>query len=213
MGTQTNNLFQSTMKSVAALALIGSAAAFAPAQTGKASTQLNAFEGELGSQPPLGFYDPLGLLDDADQERFDRLRYVEIKHGRICQLAFLGQITTRAGFHLPGDIDMAGHSFDSYPNGWAAIAGPDAIPQAGLLQIVAFVGFLELAVMKDITGGEFVGDFRNDFIDFGWDSLDEESKMQKRAIELNNGRAAQFGILGLMMHEQLGGTIPIVGDM
>ena len=30
------------MKSVAALALIGSAAAFAPAQTGKASTQLNA---------------------------------------------------------------------------------------------------------------------------------------------------------------------------
>jgi len=33
------------------------------------------------------------------------------------------------------------------------------------------------------------------------------------AIELNNGRAAQFGILGLMMHEQLGGSIPIVGEM
>jgi hypothetical protein len=78
------------------------------------------------------------------------------------------------------------------------------ISGAGIAQIVAFIGFLELAVMKDITGGEFVGDFRNDFIDFGWDSFDEETKMQKRAIELNQGRAAQMGILALMVHEQLG---------
>jgi len=28
--------------------------------------------------------------------------------------------------------------------------------------------------------------------------------MEKRAVELNNGRAAQMGILGLMVHEQLG---------
>ena len=35
------------MKSVAALALIGSAAAFAPAQTGKASTQLNAVSDDV----------------------------------------------------------------------------------------------------------------------------------------------------------------------
>ena len=32
------------------------------------------FESEIGAQPPLGFWDPLGLLADADQERFDRLR-------------------------------------------------------------------------------------------------------------------------------------------
>ena len=55
----------------AAALLAGSAAAFAPAQTGKASTALNmAFEDELGVQPPLGFFDPLGLLADADQETF-----------------------------------------------------------------------------------------------------------------------------------------------
>ena len=28
--------------------------------------------------------------------------------------------------------------------------------------------------------------------------------MRKRAIELNNGRAAQMGILGLMVHEKMG---------
>ena len=133
------------MKFTIAASLIASAAAFAPAAQKSSSTAINmAFENELGAQPPLGFFDPLGLVADGDQETFDRLRYVEIKHGRICQLGFLGQITTRAGIHLPGDIDTSGHSFASYPNGWAAISGPDAIPSAGLLQIVAFIGALEL---------------------------------------------------------------------
>lgn len=51
------------------------------------------FENELGAQAPLGFWDPLYWLENADQERFDRLRYVEIKHGRICMLAILGHLT------------------------------------------------------------------------------------------------------------------------
>ena len=38
-------------------------------------------------------------------------------------------------------------------------------------------------------------------IDFGWDKFSDEEKLRKRAIELNNGRAAQMGILGLMIHE------------
>jgi hypothetical protein len=209
------------MKFVALASLIASAAAFAPAQTGKASTSLNmAFEEELGAQPPLGCWDPFGMLNGADQERFDRLRYVEIKHGRICQLAFLGQIVTRAGIHLPGDIDYSGHSFDSYPNGIAAVIGPDAIPTAGIVQIIAFIGWLECSVMRDIegTGNEFVGDFRNGYIDFGWDDFDEETKLQKRAIELNNGRAAQMGILGLMVHEKIiplgyDPDLPIIGHL
>jgi len=202
------------MKSILAATAIAGCSAFAPAQTGKATTALNAFESELGVQPPLGFFDPLGLLDEAGQKRFDRLRYVEIKHGRISMLAFLGNIITRAGLHLPGNIDLAGDSFDSYPNGLAALFGPDAIPTDGFLQIVFLAGFLELFVMKDVTGeNEFVGDFRNGSLDFGWDTFDEETKLSKRAIELNNGRAAMMGILGLMVHEQLGGELPIVGQM
>jgi hypothetical protein len=114
---------------------------------------------------------------------------------------------------VSGSLDVL-HD-DSYPNGIAAVIGDNAIPGEGLAQIVAFVGALELFVMKDIegTGNEFVGDFRNGALDFGWDTFDAETQMSKRAIELNNGRAAMMGILGLMVHEELGGSIPIVGDM
>jgi len=203
------------MKSAIFASLIASAAAFAPAQQKASSTALNAFEDVLGSQPPLGFYDPLDLVADGDQEKFDRLRYTEIKHGRICMLAFLGQITTRYGVHLSGSINKDGLLFEDIPNGWAAVNGPDAVPAIGWIQIIAFCGILELGVMKDIpgTGNEFVGDFRNGSLDFGWDKFDEDTKLQKRAIELNNGRAAMLGVLGLMVHEQLGGSVPFVGEL
>lgn len=206
------------MKSViiCAALLISSAAAFAPAPATKTSsiTALNAFESEIGAQPPLGFFDPLGLLDEAGQTRFNRLRYVEVKHGRISMLAFLGNIIPRAGLHIPGSLDLEGDAFESYPNGLAALFGPDSIPTDGKLQLLFFVGFLELFIMKDVTGdGAFPGDFRNGFLDFGWDSFDEQTKLSKRGIELNNGRAAMMGILGLMVHEQLGGELPLVGQM
>jgi Chlorophyll A-B binding protein len=38
----------------------------------------------------------------------------------------------------------------------------------------------------------------------GWDKQTEAWKTKKRATELNQGRAAQMGILGLMVHDQLG---------
>ena len=200
------------MKLAVLATLAASAAAFAPAPVAKTTSALNAFESELGAQPPLGFFDPLGLLDEAGQGRFDRLRFVEIKHGRISMLAFLGNIITRAGVHITGDISTTeGVTFDDIGNGWA---GWLEVPRDGALQIVFFVGFLELFVMKDVTGeNDFVGDFRNGAIDFGWDKFDEDTKLKKRAIELNNGRAAMMGILGLMMHEQLGGELPVVGPM
>jgi len=189
------------MKTVILASVIASVAAFAPVKQAVRSTSLNAFENEIGAQPPLGFFDPLGLVADGDQEKFDRLRYVEIKHGRISMLAVLGYLVQEAGIRLPGNIDYSGLKFADVPNGFPALT---TISGAGIAQLVAFIGFLELGVMKDITGGEFVGDFRNDFIDFGWDSFDEETKIRKRAIELNQGRAAQMGILALMVHEQLG---------
>jgi hypothetical protein len=188
------------MKLVILASLIAGAAAFAPAQTSRASVATNmAFEDELGAQAPLGFFDPLGLVSDGDQEKFDRLRTVELKHGRISMLAVVGYLVTEAGIRLPGTIDYSGKTFESIPGGFAAFK---EIPAGGLVQLLFFVGVLESSVMRDITGeSEFVGDFRNGAIDYGWDTFDAETQLSKRAIELNQGRAAQMGILALMVHE------------
>jgi hypothetical protein len=171
------------MKLIIAATLAVSAAAFAPSKVAQTSTSLSAFEGELGVQEPLGFFDPLGLVEDGNQAKFDRLRFVELKHGRISMLAVVGYLIEQAGVRLPGAIAQDGTTFADIPAGFAALS---KIPDAGLFQLFAFIGFLETFVMKDITGGEFVGDFRNGALDFGWDTFDEETKLQKRAIELNH---------------------------
>jgi len=205
--------FDSVQFRSAVLALcLGAASAFvAPAAVRAPKTVVKAFETEVGAQPPLGCWDPLGLLENADQDRFDRLREVELKHGRVSMLAMAGHLTTSAGYRLPGDIDFDGDSFADIPTGLAALS---AVPPFGLVQMFFFVGWLELFVMKDLTGdAEFVGDFRNGYIDFGWDTFDEETKLQKRGIELNNGRAAQMGILGLMVHEGINNNPYILNDI
>ena len=73
------------MKLAIFTALVASAAAFAPASHKGASTALKAadFKSEVGAQMPLGFWDPMNMVGSGDQGRFDRLREVEIKHGRI----------------------------------------------------------------------------------------------------------------------------------
>ena len=97
------------------------------------------------------------------------------------------------------------------PNGWAALG---AIPTAGLVQLVAFVGFLELAVMKDVTElGEFPRDFRNGFLDYGWDNFDPEEQMSKRQIELANGRGAMMGVITLLVADQAGISLPLISGI
>jgi hypothetical protein len=95
------------MKLAIFASLLASAAAFAPAKQASASTSLGAFEKELGVQQPLGYWDPLGLVADGDKTKFDRLRYVELKHGRISMLAVAGYLTTAAGVRIPGDVSVS----------------------------------------------------------------------------------------------------------
>merc|ERR1719162_2661660 len=135
------------MKSAILATLIATAAAFAPTKDASTSTALNmAFENELGAQAPLGFWDPLNMVTDADQETFDRLRYTEIKHGRICMLGVVGYLVNAAGIYLPGDISLDGTKFSDLGYGWDASF---AVPYAGALQIFLVIGTLELGVMKD----------------------------------------------------------------
>eukprot|EP01036_Dinobryon_divergens_P053843 gene53843-71950_t len=134
------------------------------------------FETEIGAQAPLGLWDPLGLLKDANQARFQRLRYVEMKHGRISMLAILGHLVTSAGVRLPGDIAY-GVPFSSVKSGLAAFG---SIPAAGIAQIFLFIGLLELgfgARQTEIEEAQLKAS--------KWDAA---TIKRKTAIELNNGR-------------------------
>lgn len=106
-------------------------------------------------------------------------------------LAIAGHIATTAGLRLPGN--------EAIPTGLKALT---AIPQEKLLINIAVLGAVDLLFFQDKGKGEYPGDLRNGM--FKWSASPEE-QMQKRAIELNNGRAAQMGILGLMYHEVMTG--------
>eukprot|EP00537_Pseudo-nitzschia_pungens_P005326 CAMPEP_0172355804 /NCGR_PEP_ID=MMETSP1060-20121228/201_1 /TAXON_ID=37318 /ORGANISM="Pseudo-nitzschia pungens, Strain cf. cingulata" /LENGTH=198 /DNA_ID=CAMNT_0013075653 /DNA_START=26 /DNA_END=622 /DNA_ORIENTATION=+ len=189
------------MKIAILASLVAGAAAFAPAQQAQSTTALAAsstgpnaaYINEPGVVAPLGLFDPCSLLDDADQDRFDHLRAVELKHGRVSMLAVVGYLVTYAGIRLPGLEDV--------PSGFAAwnALPSEVVSQMGMSWIV-----MEMANRDHTGNAEFPGDFRNGLLDFGWDDQTDEWKKKKRTIEINNGRAAQMGILGIMVHESLG---------
>merc|ERR1719454_764743 len=121
--------------SVAALALVESANAFqAPALKAQsravAATMFS--EGDIGVLPPLGVYDPLGLISSRDMTRYE---VMEIKHGRAAMLGFLHTILIEAGTRFPGYISpTSGLKFADIPSG--GIAALEALPTAGWLQIM-----------------------------------------------------------------------------
>ena len=185
---------------IALLASIVGVSAFAPASRVATSSALRmGFEDALGAQAPLGFWDPLGLLKDADEDRFERLRTVETKHGRISMLAILGHLVTTAGVRLPGDIAY-GLPFASMKTGLAAF---DTIPAAGLVQIFLFIGAIEIGFAS----------IKSDLEAYCEENYPDITVERRKAVELNNGRAAQMGILALMVHEKLDNNPYIINSL
>jgi len=160
------------------------------------------------SEPGVGrTWDPLNLAKTP--EKFERLRYVEVKHGRIAMLAVLGHVTAATGARFPGQLSETNFA-DIQGSGFKALS------QCGVADyatIFLTVGFLEMRVMKEVVKGDFPGDLRNGLFKEGWDGLSEVDKKRKMNIELNNGRAAQMGILGLMVHEMIDGKPYILNEM
>ena len=123
-----------------------------------------------------------GLSADGNQEVFDRRRAVEIKHGRVAMLAVTGYLI-QAVSRLPGNIDLDGTTFDSVPNGIAAIG---AVPSFGWLQIIFSIGFWELIGWEQREGST-AGDF-------GWGSkafgkeLEGDKEIEYKTKEIQNGR-------------------------
>merc|ERR1719293_641917 len=116
-----------------------------------ADSPLRAFESETGVQPPVGFWDPLGLSDGGLVSEFKRRREVELKHGRVSMFATIGYIWPEYA-RLPGYLSPPyGVKFADVPNGLGAIS---KVPALGILQFVAFAGLIEVNVYNENINDE-----------------------------------------------------------
>jgi light-harvesting complex I chlorophyll a/b binding protein 1 len=153
----------------------------------------------FGGTPEGKIFDPLGL--GADESALYRRRVVEIKHGRICMVAFLGMTIG------PNDLIAPSHAllapsldlhFDDIPGGIAAI---DYVPAAGWFQIIALVGVHELTIAKqDYT--KVPGEIPT-FL--GFKPEDPAVFKSKQLKELKNGRLAMIAVLGELMAQKVSG--------
>jgi hypothetical protein len=78
------------------------------------------------------------------------------------------------------------------------LAAFDTIPAAGIAQVIAFIGILEFGF--EYQEKNIAESCTKAMDSLGWKA---DTQRRKAAIELNNGRAAQMGILALMVHEKI----------
>jgi len=165
----------------------------------------SGFEGLIGDQEPLGFWDPVGFAADQNLENFKRRRETELKHGRVSMFATIGYIVPEY-FRFDAECSPSmGLKFADVPNGLKALS---VVPAAGWAQIVAFVGFLEVAVNKP-TGEP--GNYGKGFLGLGNVGLnvaiqENDSRIKKLGAELANGRLAMVAIIGMFFQDGLTGS-------
>jgi len=166
---------------------------------------LRAFESELGVQPPVGYWDPMGLSKDGDVSNYFRRRTVELKHGRVCMIASLGYMVPEY-YKFPGVCAPSSKlSFQDIPNGLAAVS---KIPAGGWTQIFMFIGFVESGFYP-ASPNRPPGDYENGGV-LGVPNCSTlpagEEKTRRLSAELANGRLAMFSIMGMFFQDGLTGA-------
>merc|ERR1719443_1626855 len=188
------------MKSAAvvALALLESAQAFSGAAMRAAAPTMFS-EGDIGVLPPLGVYDPLGLIGKRDMYRYE---VMEIKHGRAAMLGFLHVILIQGGARFPGYLSpTAGLKFADVPSG--CFASLEALPTPAWLQIMLVTCMCETGYF--LFNAQDPAKAPGDIGGVSWTRYDDKAtKAFKLNAERNNGRAAMLGITGCLIHELLG---------
>lgn len=195
--------------------LLGSSAvgAFAP---GTMTTPAGALQSSYkatdlpGIVAPLGFFDPFGFAERADNNTLKRYREAEITHGRVAMLATLGFLV---GEQVTGSTPLFNGSIEG-----PAISHLNQCPQffwVALLFCVSFiefvraqVGFVEPWNVPMDQPGYLRASY--DPGDLGFDPLGlkpsdpfELKVMQTK--ELQNGRLAMIAAAGFMAQEAVNG--------
>ena len=180
------------MKTAILASLVAAAAAFAPAKVAQTSTSLRAaspYEEELGVIAPTGFFDPLNLSRGIDQEKFDKYRLAELKHGRVAMLAVCGYVVQEA-CQFPGELSF-GLKFADVPNGLDALS---AVPVLGWAQIFIGVALVEVKGTDETDGA--LGKFEQ-----GQLNLPDDIMLKRKLCELQHGRIAMLAIAELVRHD------------
>jgi Chlorophyll A-B binding protein len=163
-----------------------------------------------GALAPMGFFDPLGFAEKADENTLKRYREAELTHGRVAMLAAVG-------FLVGEKVEGSSFLFDAQVSGpaithltqvpfffWCALAVAIAAAEINRAQI----GWVEPANVPVDKPGLL----RADYIpgDLGFDPLglkptdpDEFKIMQTK--ELQNGRLAMLAAAGFMAQELVNG--------
>merc|ERR1719253_2122890 len=173
--------------------LLGSAAAFAPAPAARSSSAMNAFTAAdlPGALAPVGFFDPLGFAEKADEKTLKRYREAEVTHGRVAMPAVIG-------FFVGEAVEGSSFLFDA--------------------QIITFIGAAEAQraqigwVDPSDTSYDQPGLPRDDYYpgDFGFDPLglkpdDQEELDTMITKELQHGRLAMLAAAGFLAQEAVDG--------
>merc|ERR1711937_1083032 len=141
---------------------------------------------QVGAMAPMGFFDPLGFSKVGDKEGFRKLRAAELKHGRVAMMGAVGAVFQHY-VKFPG--------FEKVPAGLSAVN--EAPGSYGAIALFLVAGALELGVWTesdDKAPGNF-GDPMN-FCEIG-----DGYTVEMRNRELNNGRAAMFAVMGIIVAE------------
>jgi len=181
--------------------------------------------------PAGGYWDPIGLAeaefwDNTNEETIGWLRHAEIKHGRIAMAGFVGFCVQSQGIRIPWE-PFTSITSASPPEQW------DAFSDTAKWQIILGIGFLEWwselrlepgakHYMKGGTPGyvppfDATPDQLPHWIGLNlWDpfkftkNLTPAQKEEKLLAEVNNGRLAMIGLMGVLSSAKIPESVPLL---
>uniref|UniRef100_A0A7S1M9Z2 Rieske domain-containing protein n=1 Tax=Alexandrium catenella TaxID=2925 RepID=A0A7S1M9Z2_ALECA len=169
---------------------------------------------EMGEEP----WDPMGFSKLYDRN-FDFnmvmtyphvqwLREAEVKHGRVCMLAFVGAIVQQFA-HIPGLPVEAD---------WTKALGACYADKTAALGIVQISVFAMVVEGRYYSGDAWIGQMDREPGDLGFDPL----KLSKRPgfdlkklqlQEIKNGRLAMIGVASLAANHSIPGSVPMLSGL
>ena len=134
------------------------------------------------------------------------MREAELKHGRVCMLAWFGWLAADGAFGFPLRFPGEIYSVENIPNSYAA---HDALVSQGSMGFLLFaVGLIEFctgSVLVEVAKGESdreAGDYKLDPLNFLKDKSEEEVNRMKLR-ELKNARLAMLAFAGVVTQSGL----------